>query len=417
MCCFSRPIKHVSATHIFARHVEPGRQAIVYSMNVAMDEDLAMVLPIPVVPGSAEDAVRFVNLRGYPRFFVDLHRAFPEQLLYAKSQGLLAAAASRHEKLVVHDVGAFVASFVPRPGDFERLDARFRLAPDVFLRRPEYGDFGFAVFQLKAARGWFGRIKRQTIHPMAFTFPTRRPKALFFPTLHIHDGHLPDKARFDHALYVQSDDALLVRTLGFEPSMQALGDAMNASRAMGLVDPAARAYRQTLHGERANVDHYYEPPSCRGVDVLDGRGALFRFELRATAAYSTELVDGRTRRWHDVARSRLDALHDGLHDGLRALTESKREAWSLIAPQPDLEAAWLSNDDVYAGGSAWDPVRSVPVPLVPGTARALRLPLFAWTDVVEPQMVELGFAVVPSRQIIAEIKRSIVEVVTRAVTG
>jgi hypothetical protein len=228
-----------------------------------------MVLPIPVVPGSAEDAVRFVNLRGYPRFFVDLHRAFPEQLLYAKSHGLLAAAASRREKLVVHDVGAFVASFVPRPGDFERLDERFRLSPDVFLRRPEYGDFGFAVFQLKAARGWFGRIKRQTIHPMAFTFPTRRPKALFFPTLHIHDGHLPDRARFDHALYVQSDDALLVRTLGFEPSMQALGEAMNASRAMGLVDPAARAYRQTLHGERANVDHYYEPPRCRGVDVLD----------------------------------------------------------------------------------------------------------------------------------------------------
>ena len=34
------------------------------------------------------------------------------------------------------------------------------------------------------------------IHPMAFEFPTRHPDKLFFPTNHVHDGALHDKAVF-----------------------------------------------------------------------------------------------------------------------------------------------------------------------------------------------------------------------------
>ena len=77
MCCFSRPVKHVSATQIFARLMPEQRQALVYSMNVEIEDDLAMVLPIPVPAGSPDDAVSFVSLEGYDLFFDDLAAAFP----------------------------------------------------------------------------------------------------------------------------------------------------------------------------------------------------------------------------------------------------------------------------------------------------------------------------------------------------
>jgi hypothetical protein len=58
-----------------------------------------------------------------------------------------------------------------------------------------YRDHGFAVFKLKP-----GEAK---IHPMAFSFPRRDTKTLFFPTVHIHDGKVHPKAGFDHGLYCQ----------------------------------------------------------------------------------------------------------------------------------------------------------------------------------------------------------------------
>jgi hypothetical protein len=48
MCCFSRPVEHVSNTSIFARPVAKGRQALVYTIQLNAREDLAMILPIPV---------------------------------------------------------------------------------------------------------------------------------------------------------------------------------------------------------------------------------------------------------------------------------------------------------------------------------------------------------------------------------
>ena len=49
MCCFTEPVEKVSDTSIFAR-AYGGRQLLVYSMAYAAKSDLAMVLPIPVVP-------------------------------------------------------------------------------------------------------------------------------------------------------------------------------------------------------------------------------------------------------------------------------------------------------------------------------------------------------------------------------
>ena len=68
MCCFSRPVQHVSATNIFARPDKDDRQFLVYSMTLKAKEDLAMVLPLPVKAGSGEKAVTFVNLKDYSAF-------------------------------------------------------------------------------------------------------------------------------------------------------------------------------------------------------------------------------------------------------------------------------------------------------------------------------------------------------------
>lgn len=64
MCCFSRSVSSVAATKIFARGLPDGRQALAYAMNVALGEELAMILPLPVPAQPAEDAVSFINLEG-----------------------------------------------------------------------------------------------------------------------------------------------------------------------------------------------------------------------------------------------------------------------------------------------------------------------------------------------------------------
>ena len=71
MCCFSGPVRSVSATDIFARSEADGRQSLVYSMRLDAERDVAMVLPLPVAAGTGEDGVRFVDLSAYEDFFAD----------------------------------------------------------------------------------------------------------------------------------------------------------------------------------------------------------------------------------------------------------------------------------------------------------------------------------------------------------
>ena len=61
MCMFSGKVSEVSNTRIFARMVAAARQGLVYAMNVDTPTEVAMVLPLPVVIGSAEDAVKLKN--------------------------------------------------------------------------------------------------------------------------------------------------------------------------------------------------------------------------------------------------------------------------------------------------------------------------------------------------------------------
>lgn len=256
MCCFSGPVVHVTGTRIFARCTGHGTQMLAYAMHVSAKDDVAMVLPLPVPPRSPETAVRFVSLEAYPELFDDLQRAFPELPSFGVSGGFAPQALRSVPKLVVHQVGAYEASFVPTLADFDRLDRRFRLAPEVWDALPEYADHGFAVFKLKGfSRGLRNLFQRQPepreFHPMAFEFPMRDPEAIFFPTVHVHDGAVHPDATFGHELYAQAPFAL---DETWRRSDGPTSLYVSPARAVGLVDGDAPVYRRSLYGTLPNRD-------------------------------------------------------------------------------------------------------------------------------------------------------------------
>jgi hypothetical protein len=153
----------------------------------------------------------------------------------------------------VHQVGSFEASYVPSLADMSRLDERFRIPDEVWSRRPEYASYGFAVFKLKKGS--------KTIHPMAMKFATATPRSLFFPTVHVHDGELHDRARFDHTLYYQITDGATPVAHGPDgkpvAALEATVPIQNRVPVMatrGVTAPDGRVFKLGLHGERANAD-------------------------------------------------------------------------------------------------------------------------------------------------------------------
>ncbi|MGE0402521.1 MAG: hypothetical protein AB7T06_37815, partial [Kofleriaceae bacterium] len=238
---FSGRVERVESTKIFARMTAPGRQVLAYQMKLAAQAEVAMILPIPVPPGSPEDSVRFISLEAYPRLFDDMDKAFP-----VSGFAPPARLAPQARQLAVHEVGAFVASFVPSLADFVRLDPRFRIPAGTIDRVPIYADWGFAVFQLASTGGTTANV-----HPMAFDMPTRFDQ-LFFPTVHVHDGSLPTQAEFSHQLYAQH----VVTGPGstWWPAGPALRTVVDVSRAAGVIDPDATVAKLSLYGSLQNVD-------------------------------------------------------------------------------------------------------------------------------------------------------------------
>lgn len=246
MCCFSRPVQSVSATSIFARSGADGRQFLVYSMTLKAKEDLAMVLPLPVRPGSGEKAVSFINLGDYAEFFADLRKGFPEPLESRTRSNSRGLGAPPPAKLEIVNVGSFEASFVPTVADFSRLDERFRLPPGAWDKLPAYRDSGFAVFKLKS-----GETK---VHPMAFSFPRANAGELFFPTVHIHDGKVHERAKFDHVLYCQRGAADQFTLLEWEESIRPAGFFMDLKKAPAILDGGEHCYKRVLTGTLPNKD-------------------------------------------------------------------------------------------------------------------------------------------------------------------
>jgi hypothetical protein len=262
MCCFSVvtpiglvasllrvfvPPVHVSSTSIFARMLSPGVQGLAYSMNIDAKEPVAMILPLPVVPGSGEDAVKFISLEKHAHMFSTFHYLF-EVLLMAARKGGVSFGIQRQKHLVVHKVGSFIASYVPSRADFTRLDPRFRMPDVLFDAVPAYADYGFAVFQLEPGK--------KTVHPMALSFPTRAPDKLFFPTVHVHDGRYKAKAKFDHSLYYQTKRRTAVGE--YMPYGSFEGDAVAWQKPQesyeGLVEPEDALLRRKLRKRLPNVD-------------------------------------------------------------------------------------------------------------------------------------------------------------------
>ncbi|MDB6022741.1 MAG: hypothetical protein JWQ04_2598 [Pedosphaera sp.] len=248
MCCFTRPVQSVNATKIFARADQGERQFLVYSMKVESKEDLAMVLPLPVKPGSGEKAVTFISLKDYPDFFDDLEKGFPA-IAYGHGDEVMALAALA--PLAVVQVGNFEASFVPTVKDFARLDARFRLPEGAWKKLPSYRDYGFAVFKLKPGL--------QNIHPMAFSFPRRDLHTLFFPTVHIHDGEVHPKAEFDHVLYSQPKEGEPLKfggPLHWQESPSHARSFMKMAKTQGLIEPDQHCYKTAMNGDLPNRDTF-----------------------------------------------------------------------------------------------------------------------------------------------------------------
>lgn len=243
MCIFTGHVEEVSSTNIFAADVADGKHCCVYSMKAEIAQPVAMVLPIPVAE-QTEDAVEFVNLKEYSDFFKDMKKCFPEPRSRGGYLGMDFGVASS-KGLEVHEVGSYIASFVPNPGAFMRLDVRFQLPRELIKAFKSYLTFGFVVFQLKEGN--------QEFHPMAFTYTPKNVKELFFPTVHVHDGgSYEPSAYYDHTLYVQQEVDL---EFGWKKGQILPQDAMKIEKTLGLVHPTRPIRRLIVDGRIENKDY------------------------------------------------------------------------------------------------------------------------------------------------------------------
>lgn len=340
MCCFSGPVHTVGDTRIFVRadRNAPERQVLVYMMSYEAAGELAMVLPLPVPPQPPEDAVRFVSLEGYPEFFDHLDKPF-QPYVDPEFLGSDDREPRPPPRLVVHDVGDFEASFVPRVADFDRLDPRYRMPAGTWERLPAYANYGFAVFKLKAA------VAGRRVHPMAFTFPRCDPDTLFFPTVHIHDGVVRGAAEFDHSLYVQADSSRFLGSIRMAHKTRfwdKSGPArlfMDISRLdPALIDPDGACALLRVEGRFENKD------------ITLGAGAGFPQPLPGREARCIELGDPPAS-FLRLDEYRLEALGQGAK-----WVVLKRDLRRACRTEAEVEEALASHE--------WARVYSTGIPLV-----------------------------------------------------
>jgi len=224
-------------------------------MKYESDHATAMILPIPVRRHSGKRVIRFIDLSGYPDFFEDLERGFPQPKMMSDSRAT--EGLPNRGVLTVHKVGGFEASFVPSIKHFAKLDPRFSIPEKIWAKIPSYSDFGFVVFQLKELAG--------EPHPMAFEFNTRMANATFLPTMHIHDGEVHQREHFDHTMYVQSRDLDMAAgdyqghklwdlNAGWRRSPSHAQQFVDLKRGKKLVAGDLKVHRKTMKGSFANED-------------------------------------------------------------------------------------------------------------------------------------------------------------------
>ncbi len=393
MCIFSRGVRHVGATRIFVGHRDDGRQALIYAMEVELTAPTAMVLPLPTPAGCGEDAVTFVSLARYPSLFDDVDRAFPalELSLGFAPQGVGRGAAPPPATLVVHKVGAFVASFAPTAADLDRLDPQFRLsaAARAAVTRGRDG-WSYAVVQLAS-------VRRERVHPIALTFPRRDPTALYVPTTHVHGDDLPATAAFDHTIYFQPDPALALATPA-TTTRGPIGDFVDLTRAGGLIGTGP-TFAEPIAGVHANDDVYLMLPPGVTADDLAGAGPGWEFRLAVRHGFdlapgngarrdqptTQPLVDGappHLARWHQSARTRGRAVSAAIRGWCERFA---RDHAARVTPLTPALPAYYFN-----GPQLWSAAHGAKIPPGPGV-----IDFRAWSDRVEFQHVVIGFAAMP----------------------
>ena len=224
-------------------------------MKLNTPEDVAMILPLPVIVGSSENSLKFIDLSEYPDFFKDLQKGFPTKQVVTRYKTDSLAEPTK-KALAVQQVGSFEASFVPNIADFSRLDPRFKLPDGTWEKIPPYADYGFAVFKLKKGN--------KKLHPMAFEFPSRLASEaqLFFPTVHIHDGQVHKEEKFDHLLYAQTWAKAALRSKDHWTESQKLASQFTKiEKSQKLLWGGGHVYRRQIIGMQKNHDIIAQPIS------------------------------------------------------------------------------------------------------------------------------------------------------------
>ena len=260
MCIFAQPVISVNNTQIFARLSGKGTQFLAYEMNYESREPNAMILPVPVKQAADDKSLVFIDLKNYETLFNDLDKGFPWHAPSGIGIGCSAGPCASADYLEVFEIGNYIASFVPTLADFDRLDPNFTLPQEVWVKIPEYENFGFAVFQLAA-----GKLKP---HPMAFEFQIEKDE-LFFPTIHIHDGEVHQSEKFDHVLYMQHagldskvgdyrNSDIEDRATGLVRSAQQASSFCSASKSANLIDGKLLVHRKIVRGKLPNTDTVFK---------------------------------------------------------------------------------------------------------------------------------------------------------------
>jgi hypothetical protein len=233
MSVFSGDVSRVAKTRIFARPTDHATQVLVYQMEYAAENEVALILPLPTPPGSLADAVRFLDLADYPEFFQNLRDGFA-----------IARSAPTHDAKTANpaplqQVESLDTFFLPSRADMTQLNSPIRIDVAVWDRLPEYHDYGFAVFQLPPGD--------QTLPPLALEFPMRNPNLLYFPTLELHHGTLNQDAYFDYDLFCQAH-------AGWMRSYDIAFAFMDIDRSKGVLTAHQRVERFTVLGMHPNSD-------------------------------------------------------------------------------------------------------------------------------------------------------------------
>lgn len=262
MCIFTGPVQSVNGTRIFTGELDDGTHGCVYSMKANIRKPVAMVLPIPVAD-RVEDAIEFVNLEKCKDFFKELENCWEVYLTKSFSRGI--GVASSNRSLKVHDVGQYIASFVPTGLHFKKLDERFRLKPDTIAAFKGYKDFSYVVFQLKESQS------ESDFHPMAFKYKSTNPDELFFPTVHIHDdGDYHAKAHYDHVIYAQPKTQYpqwrgIWKKSDYYPSYK----FKEIEKAEGLVHPDRHLFKLSLFSNLPNHDIIFAGTDSKTRSPID----------------------------------------------------------------------------------------------------------------------------------------------------